>query len=242
MSRVREGEIVVKKSNHVTIVGLGSNGRNLARVLKDSDIPYVVLELNPDAVRKSKRKGEPIYYGDGTSPEMLRKLGILWARVLVIAISDPSATRRIVEIARMENPRIHIMVRTRYVSEIEELVSLGADEVRKEGYRTLRTDLTAKTRVGMACLMVEGLEMDSYLVDERSWLIGKSIRDVNLRANTGATIVAIKREDSNILNPEPDFILRENDVVTYIGSSEQIVSTFHFLRGRCGARSSGQEV
>jgi len=145
---------VVKKSNHVIIVGFGLNGRNLARVLKDSDIPYVVLELNPDAVRKSKRKGEPIYYGDGTSPEMLRKLGILWARVLVIAISDPSATRRIVEIARMENPRIHIMVRTRYVSEIEELVSLGADEVRKEGYRTLRTDLTAKTRVGMACLMV----------------------------------------------------------------------------------------
>jgi len=44
--KIKETEIVVRKSNHVIIVGYGLNGRNLAKVLKESNIPYVVLELN----------------------------------------------------------------------------------------------------------------------------------------------------------------------------------------------------
>ncbi|MDW7999254.1 MAG: monovalent cation:proton antiporter-2 (CPA2) family protein, partial [Thermodesulfovibrio sp.] len=72
--KIRESDIIVKKSNHVIIIGFGLNGRNLARVLKETNIPYVILELNPDTVRKMKKKGEPIYYGDGTSQEILHKL------------------------------------------------------------------------------------------------------------------------------------------------------------------------
>ena len=110
-----------EKSGHVIIVGFGVNGRNLARVLKASEIPYVILELNINAVRAMKKKGEPIYYGDGTSLEILHKLRIQHAKILVIAISDAAATRRIVQVARKENPSLHIIVRTRYVLEVEDL-------------------------------------------------------------------------------------------------------------------------
>ncbi|MCS7163579.1 MAG: monovalent cation:proton antiporter-2 (CPA2) family protein, partial [Thermodesulfovibrio sp.] len=72
--KIKDSDIIVKKSNHVIIIGFGLNGRNLARVLKETNIPYVILELNPDTVRKMKKKGEPIYYGDGTSQEILHKL------------------------------------------------------------------------------------------------------------------------------------------------------------------------
>jgi len=78
-----------KREGHVIIVGFGLNGRNLARVLKESDVPYVVLEANNDAVREMKRKGVPIYYGDGTSSEVLHQLSIETARLLVVAISIP---------------------------------------------------------------------------------------------------------------------------------------------------------
>ncbi len=125
-----------KKSGHVIIVGFGINGRNLARVLKQSDIPYVILELNSNTVRRMKKKGEPIYYGDGTSAEILHRLRIQFARTLVIAISDAAATRRIAQIARHENPSIHIIVRTRYVAEVEDLRSLGANEVIPEEFET----------------------------------------------------------------------------------------------------------
>ncbi|MCE5194541.1 MAG: cation:proton antiporter [Nitrospiraceae bacterium] len=125
-----------KRQGHVIVIGFGLNGKNLAKVLKEASLPYVVLEMNNDTVREMKKKGEPIYYGDGTSKDILRKLGIEKARVLVIAISDPASTRRIVSISKKENPKIHIVVRTKYLAEVEDLRRLGADEVIPEEFET----------------------------------------------------------------------------------------------------------
>ena len=125
-----------KKRDHVIIVGFGLNGRNLARVLQETGIPYVVLDLNSDTVGQMKKKGEPLYYGDASSVEILRKLGIGGATLLMVAISDPIATRRIVSVARHENPLIHIIVRTRYTAEVDDLKALGADKVIPEEFET----------------------------------------------------------------------------------------------------------
>jgi len=125
-----------KKEGHVIIVGFGLNGRNLAEVLKEASVPYVALELNNYTVLEMKKKGEPIFYGDGTSLEILHKLGIDAARLLVIVISDPAATRRIVQIARKSNSRLYIIVRTRYLKEVDDLIQLGANEVIPEEFET----------------------------------------------------------------------------------------------------------
>ncbi len=125
-----------RRHEHVIIIGFGLNGMNLARVLAEAEIPYVVLETNPDTVQKMKKKGEPIYYGDGTSLEILHNLSLNKARLLVIAISDPASTRRIVSIARHEKPDIFIIVRTRYLVEVEDLIALGANEVIPEEFET----------------------------------------------------------------------------------------------------------
>ena len=121
---------------HVIIIGFGLNGRNLARVLREADVPYVVLDLNSETVREMGAKKEPIHYGDGTSVEILEKLGIKSARLLVVAISDPASTRRIVAVSKGENRKIYIIVRTRYVSETDDLKALGADEVIPEEFET----------------------------------------------------------------------------------------------------------
>jgi len=125
-----------KKEGHVIIVGFGLNGRNLAEVLKEASVPYVALELNNYTVLEMKKKGEPIFYGDGTSLEILHKLGIDAARLLVIVISDPASTRRIVQIARKSNSRLYIIVRTRYLKEVDDLIQLGANEVIPEEFET----------------------------------------------------------------------------------------------------------
>jgi monovalent cation:H+ antiporter-2, CPA2 family len=125
-----------RREGHVIIVGFGLNGKNLAEVLKETSVPYVVLEINNDTVIQLKKKGEPIFFGDGTSPEILRKLGIGTARMLVVAISDPASTRRIVQVARKENARLYIIVRTRYTSEVDDLLKLGANEVIPEEFET----------------------------------------------------------------------------------------------------------
>src|SRR5213596_3175817 len=56
--------------------------------------------------------------------------------MMVIAISDPAATRRMVRVARDVNPKLYIIARTRYVVEIPELTRLGADVVIPEEFET----------------------------------------------------------------------------------------------------------
>ena len=121
---------------HVVIVGYGFNGRNLAKVLRRTRVPYLVLELNADAVRSARAEGEHVIYGDATRREVLHQVGIDSARVLVLAISDPVATRHTVHLGREMKPDIHIIVRTRYMSELADLKDLGADEVIPEEFET----------------------------------------------------------------------------------------------------------
>ena len=123
-------------TGHVIVVGYGLNGQNLARVLKEVGIPYRVLEMDPDLVRSAKAGGEPISFGDGTRPELLQQVGIEKARVLVVAISDPAATARLVSQARRLRTDLYIIVRTRYVAEIDHLYRLGANQVIPEEFET----------------------------------------------------------------------------------------------------------
>ena len=122
--------------DHVIIVGYGLNGRNLARVLGETEVPYIALDLDGDTVRREAAHGLPLYYGDATNPNVLRHVKIEDARVLVVAISDPFMARRTVQVARSLNPKIHIVVRTRYLRELEELHQLGADDVVPEEFET----------------------------------------------------------------------------------------------------------
>lgn len=121
---------------HVVIIGYGLNGRNLAKVLRTTGISYVVLELNAEAVRNARAENEPVVYGDATRREVLHHVGIEHARILVLAISDPAATRHTVSVARQINRDINIIVRTRYMSEMQDLRELGANEVIPEEFET----------------------------------------------------------------------------------------------------------
>lgn len=122
--------------NHLIIIGFGINGHNVARAARLAGIPYVILEMNPDTVRQEKAKREPILYGDAVNDHILHEVNISKARVAVVAISDPHATRLIVANIRLHNPTVHLIIRTRFVKETDELLELGANEVIPEEFET----------------------------------------------------------------------------------------------------------
>lgn len=122
--------------DHTIIAGYGVNGRNLAQVLRETEIAFVVVEMDGETVRQEQQKGMSMYFGDVTHPQVLRRLGIHEARALVLAISDPIATRRAVKVARQLNPALHIIARTRYLREIDDLRETGADQVVPEEFET----------------------------------------------------------------------------------------------------------
>ncbi|OPY05686.1 MAG: Inner membrane protein YbaL [Syntrophaceae bacterium PtaB.Bin038] len=131
-----EGARRVRAKDHLVIVGFGFNGRNLARAAKAMGIPYAVIEMNPDVVREERSKGEPIHYGDATQEAILQHVNICRARSLAVVINDAAATRRITELSRRLNPKAYIIVRTRFIQEIQPLKDLGANEVIPEEFET----------------------------------------------------------------------------------------------------------
>ncbi len=123
-------------TDHLLIVGYGLSGRNLARVAREFGFPYSVVELNPRTVRQETRRDEPLYFGDATNEAVLEQAGAAHARAAAVVIGDPVATRGIVAQLRRLGPSLYIIARTRFVSEVQPLCALGANEVVPEEFET----------------------------------------------------------------------------------------------------------
>lgn len=184
-SRGDSMEDAPKQSNHLIIVGFGIGGRNLSQVASTAKIPHVIIELNPDTVRKEQSGGLPINYGDASTAPVLEHAGVKQARALVIMISDPSANRRIIETARRINTALYIMVRTRFVSDIDYLYYLGANEVVTEEYessieilaRVLRKYLIPQSDIEK---FVAQVRLNHYQVFRKSVYESPTVSDLGL--------------------------------------------------------------
>ena len=242
-------------SGHVIIVGHGVAGSLLARVLRETRIPYVVIELNGETVRRRRAEGEPMIYGDATRREILEHAGVARATAIVFAITDPAAVLRAVSLARDLNHSLEIIVRTRRVDEIEEVTRRGADQVvaeefetaieiftrvlarfhvprnvvraqtralRGEGYRMLRSRSLAEgaTEAVLAALEAGGTEV--VRVEAASPAAGRTLKDLDLRRRTGATVIAVVRDGRHVPNPSPDVALEPGDDLVLVGSHAEL--------------------
>ena len=242
------------------IIGYGLNGRNLVTAAISAGIPYAVIEMNPDTVRREASEGMNIIFGDATQDAVLAHAGAASARVIVIAISDPAATARITERARANNPTCSIIVRTRFVSEVPTLYSLGADEVIPEEFETaleiftrvLRRYLLPRHEIermvaefrldGYEALRGEGirrtaplplpdLDIGSVGIGDDTPATGATLRSLELRARFSVSVLAIQREGETLPNPDPDTPLLSGDKLFVMGTSQDLARADAFLRG-----------
>ncbi len=129
--------------DHVVIVGYGLAGRTLARVLKASDIPYRSVDQNAGSVADAQERGEPVIFGDATRAVILERLAVGRAKLVCVAINDPEATRRCISLAHALAPDVRIVVRARYVQDLDLLFAAGASEVVAEEFEST-IDLVSK--------------------------------------------------------------------------------------------------
>lgn len=251
-------------AGHVLIAGFGLNGRNLATALETFGFPYAVLELNPDTVQAARRSGVPVFFGDCSRPDVLRKLHIDTARALVLAISDPQATRQAVQVARHESPKLNIIVRTKYMNEIDVLRDLGANEViaeefetslevlaltlriyetpsasidrilasfRSNAYRALRAELASSERQQFLDSLLSEIEFETYRVGADAPVVGRALHEIDLRARTGATLLAVQRGSRLTTVPAVDFRFEADDLLVLAGNSRQIADALRLFAG-----------
>jgi CPA2 family monovalent cation:H+ antiporter-2 len=150
--------------NHLVVIGYGVNGRNVSRAARIAGIPYVAVDTNPGLVHAARAEGAEIYYGDATRDSLLEQVGVSRARVVVVALSDAAATRRVIALARGLNSTCSIVARTRYVREMEALGDLGASVVIPE---ELETSVEIVSRV-LASYLVPRREIEAFVSEIRS--------------------------------------------------------------------------
>lgn len=115
--------------NHVVVAGYGQAARRLVRVLAGSGIPFVITTLSPDGAIEAEHDGLPVLRGDASKQHTLLLAGTDRAKVLVVADDDPAMAHRVASVARVVNPTMRIVVRTRWIAEMEPLAHAGADRV-----------------------------------------------------------------------------------------------------------------
>ncbi|MCK5126834.1 MAG: cation:proton antiporter [candidate division Zixibacteria bacterium] len=155
--------------DHTIISGYGFAGRELAHVLEGYDIPYVIVDLNIENVRRASRETGKAVFGDITSQGVLSKLGIENARELILLINDPGAAERAVRVARELAPRLFITVRTFYLLDIEPMLEAGADEVipaEREAAVQVAIQLLKRHKVDDQQVEKQGLVIRDHSEDE----------------------------------------------------------------------------
>jgi CPA2 family monovalent cation:H+ antiporter-2 len=233
--------------SHVVLVGYGVGGRRVAEILDRLQVRFVLVELNAETVYRLRGEGLKVVYGDASREAVLRKAGVERAQALVVTVPDPAGARQIVARARALAPRLTIVVRTRYMLEVEELHRLGADEVVVEEWESALelasrvlgavgapTGAPSGDRSGAmtppqgdlshAALrtLVSGTGYAHLSIPPDGAGHGQSLRDLDLRRRTGATIVGVLRGRTLVRHPAPDFELMADDELIVSGEPRDV--------------------
>ncbi|MGQ3889112.1 cation:proton antiporter [Legionella sp. CNM-1927-20] len=106
-------------AGQVVLVGYGRVGKNIANLLSEKAIPYVVIEENRELIKELRDSNIPAVYGDASNPSVLIQSHIVHASMLIIVIPDTFHVRRMIQLAYELNPEIEIVVRTHDEEEAE---------------------------------------------------------------------------------------------------------------------------
>ena len=114
---------------HVVICGYGRVGQSIGRFMRNAKQPYIALDNDPVRVQEAATEESDVHYGDSSRADLLTAVGLLRAKLLVIAVDQTDVALRILKEARRLNDQIPILVRTRDDSQLAELKAAGASEV-----------------------------------------------------------------------------------------------------------------
>jgi glutathione-regulated potassium-efflux system ancillary protein KefC len=150
-TKEREPDAIEHEGAHVIIAGFGRFGQIVGRMLFASRIRATVLDHDADQIQLLRKFGFRVFYGDATRLDLLHAAGADQAKLLVVAIDDPAASVKLVELARQHFPHLTIVARARNISHWVELRTRGVEGVERETFESaLRSARRALEHLGVA--------------------------------------------------------------------------------------------
>ena len=216
--------------DHYIICGFGRVGRRVAEEFRHEGAPFVVLDFSPDAKAAAEEENVLFLEGNGTDDEDLRSAGLERARGLIAASDDDADNLYITLSARAANPDLLIVARASNEDASKKLRLAGADRIvqpyqaagRVMANLMLRPQVTAFVDV-VTSASGSDLRFEEIEVTAACGQGGKSIRDLDVRKETGALIVALRKRDGTFdTTPTPEAVLEVGDVLIAAGTEEEL--------------------
>jgi voltage-gated potassium channel len=224
---------ISKLKDHVIICGYGKYGKEISLHLIQHDIPFVIIDNDPEVIEEVRTQEDNLFYiqGDATMDDTLLNAGIENAEAIISALPDDSENVYIVITAKNINAKINIISRASEIKSQKTLLLAGATHVimpEQIGGYYMATLVSKPGAVEFFSFITRDMDSDISFEELKYEKMpegckGKSLREMNLRKITGANIIGYINPDNNyIVNPEPDVILEPNSSFIVLGSIKQL--------------------
>lgn len=219
-----------KLSNHVVVCGFGRLGQDLAEQLSHRKIPYVVIDIDEAKIENAKSLGQLVIEGDATQESILNAAGIDKARALVSALPSDAQNVFIALTARNLCPDIQIVAKSEEESSCRKLRQAGANKIvmpHRVGAQQMERMISRPTTADLIELFAEAthlaMELDELTVTSGSQLIGKSIRESQIKEKFGVLLVGVKDSSGEFeFNPAADHVIKEDELLLVMGEVDGI--------------------
>ena len=217
-------------SDHYIICGYGRVGRRIAAEFLEEGVRFVVLDFSPEALDAARERNLLFVDGSGIEDEDLEAAGLSRATGLV-ASSDSDADNLYITLsARNARPDLLIVARASDEDAAKKLRLAGADRVVQPystaGKEMAKLVLRPQVAAFLDIVSTSGgpeLLFEEIEVKQSCREAGKSIRELRIRQQTGAMIVALRKGDGTFdTTPEPDAVLDVGDVMIAAGTPEEL--------------------
>ncbi|MCA9793604.1 MAG: cation:proton antiporter [Candidatus Eremiobacteraeota bacterium] len=245
------------EGNPVLVAGFGLTGRFVSAVLSRLEQPFVVIEADPVTSRQAREAGYQTVVGDATSEVVLEAAGAARTRLAIVTLDERLAINLVVERLRHLNSKVRIISRATSLEHLEELYAAGIHEgvlpemeaglelahqtlshldyhpenilafldgVRQSHYQEVLGTLTPSALEPLSQLRMEWLPLP-----DTSPLLGQSLAEAGIRTQTGASIVAVIRQDRLLPDTGAEFRLQAGDRIAAVGSRDQRQRLKEFL-------------
>jgi len=220
----RELKLMKKLRNHIVVCGYGRMGSAVVEVLRQRGISFVVVALDPDRCRELEDQDLPMVRGDATNEKVLSSTNIGNAKTVITCLADDAHNVYTILLARQLNPGINIIARAVETGAEERLQLAGADRVLNPyqiggtrlaltAIKPTVTDFIDQSLLGSS---VE-LELAEIVIEPASELAGKTLAGADVRRQFGIIVVALKRGERVIFNPDADECIEGGDVLVALG-------------------------